>query len=240
VNDREMARRVVLGGYAPSMGAHQIWKLARTDPDFPASWPTGGTEPLWSWSRAERFYWQLRQPTTVNRRYVRLTERGPGNLGFAYLAGHGVDQGLIDDTFAEAGRFFAWPADHKAEVSVERSPCDRGWFDLGMENLDPDQQEEGDLKDRQRPDSRPSAGPQGGSVPRAQPVAGRGARVPPDHGGLLRQVPHRRRRPLRLRLPGPARPGRPGRAPGPQRSPTFRSASVPPCPHLDETLVDRG
>lgn len=42
VNAREMARRVVLGGYAPSLGAHQIWKLARTDPNFPASWPTGG------------------------------------------------------------------------------------------------------------------------------------------------------------------------------------------------------
>ena len=65
------------------------------------------------------------------------------NMGFAYLAGHGVDQALIDRAFAEAGRFFAWPAERKAEVSVERSPCDRGWFDLGMENLDPDQQEEG-------------------------------------------------------------------------------------------------
>lgn len=78
VNAREMARRVVLGGYGPSMGAHQIWKLARTDPNFPASWPTGGTERLWSWSRAERSYWQPRQPSTVNRRCVRLTERGPG------------------------------------------------------------------------------------------------------------------------------------------------------------------
>jgi isopenicillin N synthase-like dioxygenase len=72
------------------------------------------------------------------------------NMGFAYLAGHGVDQALIDRAFAEAGRFFAWPAERKAEVSVERSPCDRGWFDLGMENLDPDQQEEGDLKEGYR------------------------------------------------------------------------------------------
>ena len=71
-------------------------------------------------------------------------------MGFAYLAGHGVDQALIDRAFAAAGRFFAWPAERKAEVSVERSPCDRGWFDLGMENLDPDQQEEGDLKEGYR------------------------------------------------------------------------------------------
>ncbi|HEY3141881.1 MAG TPA: 2-oxoglutarate and iron-dependent oxygenase domain-containing protein [Acidimicrobiales bacterium] len=69
------------------------------------------------------------------------------NVGFAYLAGHGVGQELIDRTFAEAARFFALPREKKAEVPVEKSPCDRGWFDLGMENLDPDQQEEGDLKE---------------------------------------------------------------------------------------------
>jgi isopenicillin N synthase-like dioxygenase len=69
------------------------------------------------------------------------------NVGFAYLAGHGVGQDLVDRTFAEAASFFALPREKKAEVPVERSPCDRGWFDLGMENLDPDQQEEGDLKE---------------------------------------------------------------------------------------------
>jgi isopenicillin N synthase-like dioxygenase len=43
-------------------------------------------------------------------------------------------------------------------VPVEKSSCDRCWFNLGMENLDPDQQEEGDLKgvpDRQRPGGGP-------------------------------------------------------------------------------------
>jgi isopenicillin N synthase-like dioxygenase len=72
------------------------------------------------------------------------------NVGFAYLAGHGVGQELIDRTFAEAARFFALPHEQKAEVSVEKSPCDRGWFDYGMENLDPDKQEEGDLKEGYR------------------------------------------------------------------------------------------
>jgi isopenicillin N synthase-like dioxygenase len=72
------------------------------------------------------------------------------NVGFAYLAGHGVDQELIDRTFAEAARFFALPREKKAEVAVEKSPCDRGWFDIGMENLDPDKQEEGDLKEGYR------------------------------------------------------------------------------------------
>jgi isopenicillin N synthase-like dioxygenase len=51
------------------------------------------------------------------------------NVGFAYLAGHGVSQDLIDRTFAEAAGFFALPREKKAEVPVEKSPC-------GMENLD--------------------------------------------------------------------------------------------------------
>ena len=72
------------------------------------------------------------------------------NVGFAYLGGHGVGTELIDRTFAEAGRFFALPREQKAEVAVEKSSCDRGWFDLGMENLDPDKQEEGDLKEGYR------------------------------------------------------------------------------------------
>jgi isopenicillin N synthase-like dioxygenase len=72
------------------------------------------------------------------------------NVGFAYLAGHGVGQELIDRTFAEAGRFFDLPREKKAEVAVEKSNCDRGWFDIGMENLDPDKQEEGDLKEGYR------------------------------------------------------------------------------------------
>lgn len=43
VNATEHARRVVVCGYAASM-------------------PTAGTEKLWSWSHAERCYWQPRQP----------------------------------------------------------------------------------------------------------------------------------------------------------------------------------
>jgi isopenicillin N synthase-like dioxygenase len=72
------------------------------------------------------------------------------NVGFAYLAGHGVAQDLVDRTFAEAARYFALPREKKTEVSVEKSTCDRGWFDIGMENLDPDKQEEGDLKEGYR------------------------------------------------------------------------------------------
>jgi isopenicillin N synthase-like dioxygenase len=92
------------------------------------------------------------------------------NVGFAYLAGHGVSQELIDRTFAEAGRFFALPPEKKAEVSVERSACDRGWFDFGSENLDPDKQEEGDLKEGYRI---------GNDLPADHPLVRRGI---PFHG----------------------------------------------------------
>jgi hypothetical protein len=63
VNATEHARRVVVCGYAASMTARRIRELSRTDPNFPATWPTAGTEKLWSWSHAERCYWQPRQPT---------------------------------------------------------------------------------------------------------------------------------------------------------------------------------
>ena len=52
------------------------------------------------------------------------------NVGFAYLAGHGVSQELIDRTFAEAGRFFALPSQGgEGRGGCEKSNCDRGWFD---------------------------------------------------------------------------------------------------------------
>lgn len=67
--------------------------------------------------------------------------------GFAYLVGHGVPQALINGTFEEARRFFALPEAVKAEIAVEKSPYHRGWFGMGMENLDPGKQREGDLKE---------------------------------------------------------------------------------------------
>ena len=83
------------------------------------------------------------------------------NIGFCYLAGHGVEQSLVDATFDVSRRFFAQPASVKSAVSVTRSDCDRGWFDLGMENLDPGRQKEGDLKEGYRignaPIQRPAA-----------------------------------------------------------------------------------
>ena len=67
--------------------------------------------------------------------------------GFAYLTGHQVPQALTDQAFAQARRFFALPDTVKAEIAVDRSPCHRGWFAVGAENLDPATQPHGDRKE---------------------------------------------------------------------------------------------
>ena len=41
------------------------------------------------------------------------------NVGFYYLAGHGVPQALIDAQYAEAARFHAMPLDEKLKVKVD-------------------------------------------------------------------------------------------------------------------------
>ncbi len=41
------------------------------------------------------------------------------NVGFYYLAGHGVPQGLIDTAYAEAARFHALPTETKLAVKVD-------------------------------------------------------------------------------------------------------------------------
>lgn len=70
------------------------------------------------------------------------------NIGFFYLINHGVPAALTEQTFAEARRFFALPLEKKREIAIEKSPCHRGYFGLGGENLDPKKQRyAGDLKE---------------------------------------------------------------------------------------------
>jgi len=70
------------------------------------------------------------------------------NIGFFYLINHGVPAALTEQTFAEAQRFFALPVEKKREIAIENSPCHRGYFGLGGENLDPKKQRyAGDLKE---------------------------------------------------------------------------------------------
>src|SRR5437867_3362503 len=87
--------------------------------------------------------------TPAERKEVALEiGRACRDIGFFYIINHGVPQQLIGRIFAEAKRFFALPLERKAEIAIEKSPCHRGWFALGGENLDPEKQKSGgDLKE---------------------------------------------------------------------------------------------
>jgi len=70
------------------------------------------------------------------------------NIGFFYLVNHGISEALVARSFAEAKRFFDLPMDRKLAIDIEKSPCHRGYFKLGGENLDPKKQTAGgDLKE---------------------------------------------------------------------------------------------
>ena len=69
-------------------------------------------------------------------------------IGFFYVVNHGVPEALVAEIYAQAKRFFALPADQKAEIAIEKSACHRGWFQVGGENLDPEKQKKtGDFKE---------------------------------------------------------------------------------------------
>jgi isopenicillin N synthase-like dioxygenase len=87
--------------------------------------------------------------TPAERKEVALEiGRACRDIGFFYVINHGVPQKLVARIFAEAKRFFALPPERKAEIAIEKSPCHRGWFALGGENLDPEKQKSaGDLKE---------------------------------------------------------------------------------------------
>ncbi len=51
------------------------------------------------------------------------------DVGFFYVIGHGVPQSVIDDAFAVARRFFAWPLERKQVVAVD--PRHRGFLKVG-------------------------------------------------------------------------------------------------------------
>lgn len=59
------------------------------------------------------------------------------NIGFFYVAGHGVDPALIESVFAGSARFFALPAEVKQRQSIKRSAHNRGYVAIAEESLDP-------------------------------------------------------------------------------------------------------
>jgi isopenicillin N synthase-like dioxygenase len=70
------------------------------------------------------------------------------DIGFFAIVNHDVAADLIERTFAVCAEFFALPIDVKNEIAIEQSPCHRGWFSIGGENLDPTKQTyAGDFKE---------------------------------------------------------------------------------------------
>lgn len=59
------------------------------------------------------------------------------DVGFFYLKNHGVDQALIDRTFALAPEFFGLPLDEKLKLHVKNSSNNSGYTPLLEENTDP-------------------------------------------------------------------------------------------------------
>jgi isopenicillin N synthase-like dioxygenase len=56
-------------------------------------------------------------------------------VGFFYVTGHGISRALRDRAFAATREFFALPLARKLEVSLKRSPHNRGYVELEGERL---------------------------------------------------------------------------------------------------------
>ena len=90
----------------------------------------------------------LKGDAAARKRVALEIGRACRDIGFFYVVNHGVSRELVQRTFAEAKRFFALPMEKKREITIEKSPCHRGYFALGGENLDPAKQKAtGDLKE---------------------------------------------------------------------------------------------
>lgn len=72
----------------------------------------------------------------AKRRTAQAIGRACEDVGFLYIANHGVPQALIDRTFAEAHRFFALPLAEKMKIPLKASANYRGYFPLKEEKTD--------------------------------------------------------------------------------------------------------
>ena len=70
-------------------------------------------------------------------RVAREIGRALSDVGFFYLANHGIPQEDIDGVFAASRQFFAQPHALKETVSSENTKNHRGYFPIGGENVDP-------------------------------------------------------------------------------------------------------
>lgn len=69
------------------------------------------------------------------------------NVGFFYLVGHGIEDGLIQDVLNVSRRFFALPERDKLAIEMVNSPHFRGYNRAGFEHTrgQPDWREQVDI-----------------------------------------------------------------------------------------------
>ncbi|MDJ1006328.1 MAG: 2-oxoglutarate and iron-dependent oxygenase domain-containing protein [Paracoccaceae bacterium] len=60
------------------------------------------------------------------------------DMGFMYVVGHGIDEGLRADVLSEAAAFFALPLEEKMATDMKKSPCNRGYEEMGGQTLEAD------------------------------------------------------------------------------------------------------
>ena len=58
-------------------------------------------------------------------------------VGFMYIVGHGIDQGLIDGVFDMSSRFFSLPDAEKRQIHITKSAARRGYLGLREKGNDP-------------------------------------------------------------------------------------------------------
>ena len=63
--------------------------------------------------------------------------RAAREVGFFYLARHGIDDALVARVFELSAAFFARPIAEKGQLSISRSPHNRGYVAMKGESLDP-------------------------------------------------------------------------------------------------------
>ena len=95
----------------------------------------------------------LRRLDADRAAFLRDLRRAARETGFFYLAGHGVDAGLIEETLAFSRAFFALPERDKLAVEMVNSPHFRGYNRAGYEHTrgKPDWREQLDIGSEREP-----------------------------------------------------------------------------------------
>src|ERR1700722_12895380 len=80
-------------------------------------------------------------------RFLEELRTAARNVGFFYLAGHGIEDGLIQDVLNVSRRFFTLPEKHKLSLEMVNSPHFRGYNRAGFEHTrgKPDWREQVDI-----------------------------------------------------------------------------------------------